>query len=43
VLGEMGIKAEWEHNKAGLVQKAVLATAVAGVAWYLMRDRSERR
>jgi hypothetical protein len=43
VLGEMGIRAEWEHNKAGLVQKAVLVTAVAGVAWYLMRGRSDRR
>jgi hypothetical protein len=43
VLGEMGIKAEWEHNKAGLVQKAVVATAVAGVAYLLLRRRDERR
>jgi hypothetical protein len=42
VLGEMGIKAEWEHNKAGLVQKAVVATAVAGVAYLLLRRRDER-
>jgi hypothetical protein len=27
--GEMGIRSEWEHNKAGLVQKAVI---VAGVS-----------
>ena len=39
VLGEMGIKAEWEHNRAGLVKKAVLAGAVVGTAVYLMRRR----
>ena len=41
VLGEMGIKAEWEHNRAGLVKKAVIAGAVVGTAVYLMR-RKER-
>jgi len=39
VLAEMGIKAEWEHNKAGLVKKAAIATAVVGTAVYLMRRR----
>ena len=43
VLGEMGIKAEWQHNPAGLVKKAAVATAVVGVAWYLMRRRSDNR
>ena len=44
VLGEMGIKAEWEHNRAGLVRKAAVATAVAGIAYYLiMRRRTQRR
>jgi len=41
VLAEMGIKAEWEHNRAGLVKKAVIAGAVVGTAVYLMR-RKER-
>lgn len=39
VLGEMGIKAEWEHNRAGLVKKAVIAGAVAATAVYLLRRR----
>lgn len=39
VLAEMGIKSEWEHNKAGLVKKAAIATAVVGTAVYLMRRR----
>jgi hypothetical protein len=39
VLGEMGIKAEWEHNRKGLVKKAVIAGAVVGTAVYLMRRR----
>jgi hypothetical protein len=39
VLGEMGIKAEWKHNPAGLVKKAAIATAVVGTAVYLMNRR----
>jgi hypothetical protein len=39
VLAEMGIKAEWEHNRAGLVKKAAIAGAVVGTAVYLMRRR----
>ena len=41
ILGEMGIKAEWQHNKKGLVQKVAIGAAVAGVACYLLsrRDR----
>ena len=39
VLGEMGIKAEWRHNRAGLVRKAAVATAVAGAAYYLLKRR----
>ena len=39
VFAEMGIKSEWEHNKAGLVKKAAIATAVVGTAMYLMRRR----
>lgn len=43
VLAEMGVKAEWEHNRAGLVKKAVLASAVAGMAYYLLAHRNRRR
>src|SRR5438067_9978740 len=39
VLAEMGIKAEWEHNKSGLVKKAVIAGAVLGTVVYLTRRR----
>jgi hypothetical protein len=42
LLAEMGIKAEWQHNRAGLVKKAAITTAVVGAAWYLLRRRSER-
>lgn len=43
VLGEMGIKAEWEHNKTGLVRKAAVTAAVAGIGYYLLtRHRAER-
>ena len=43
VLAEMGIKADWQHNRAGLVRKAAVATAVASVAWYLLARRRDRR
>jgi hypothetical protein len=39
VLAEMGIKSEWEHNKAGLVKKVAIGAAVVGAAVYLMRRR----
>ena len=39
VMGEMGIKAEWQHNKAGLVKKAAIAGLAAGAAYYLLKDR----
>jgi len=42
VLAEMGIKAEFQHNKVGLAKKAVVATAVAGGIWYLLQRRRER-
>jgi len=43
VLGEMGIKAEWEHNRVGLVKKVAVAAAVAGVGYYLLKRRSDSR
>ncbi|MGY8524614.1 hypothetical protein [Paracidovorax citrulli] len=36
---EMGIKAELQHNRTGFVTKVAVATAVVGVAWWLMRRR----
>jgi hypothetical protein len=41
LLGEMGIKAEWKHNPAGLVKKAAIATAVVGTAVYLAKRRKQ--
>ena len=42
VLAEMGIKAEFQHNKAGLVKKVAVGAAVVGAAVYLMRRRRDR-
>lgn len=39
VLGEMGIRAEWRYNKAGLARKVAVTGAVAGLGWYLLRRR----
>ena len=43
VLGEMGIKAEWQHNKVGLAKKAAIATAVVGIGYYLLTRRNNDR
>ena len=43
VLGEMGIKAEWEHNPSGLIKKAAVATALVGIGYYLVTRRSDKR
>jgi len=42
ILGEMGIKSEWEHNKAGLAKKVAIAGVLAGAAYYLLKRRDER-
>lgn len=36
---EMGIRAEWRHNKAGLARKAAVGAAVAALAVALWRTR----
>jgi hypothetical protein len=36
---EMGGPAEWRYNRAGLVRKALITTAVLGTAVYLLRRR----
>lgn len=46
ILGEMGIKSEWQHNKAGLAKKVAIAGAIGAAAWFLLKrnddDRYER-
>jgi hypothetical protein len=42
ILGEMGIKAEWQHNKKGLATKVAIAGAVGAAAYLLLKDRDER-
>lgn len=42
ILAEMGIKSEWQHNKAGLAKKVAIVGAVAGVAYLLMKRRDGR-
>jgi hypothetical protein len=42
IFGEMGLKAEWKHNRQSLVTKIVVGTVIASVALaYLRRDREE--
>jgi len=39
VFAEMGGPAEWRHNRAGFVCKALVASAVVGLVVYLQRRR----
>ena len=39
---EMGLAAEWKHNRAGLVRKAMVLGAVAGVAVWALSRRNRR-
>jgi len=41
ILGEMGIRSEWEHNKAGLAKKVALAGAIGAAAYFLLKRRGE--
>jgi hypothetical protein len=43
ILGEMGIKSEWRHNKAGLAKKVAIAGAVGAAAYYLLKRRDDER
>lgn len=43
ILGEMGLKAEWQHNKAGLAKKVAIAGAVGAAAYYLLKRRDDGR
>jgi hypothetical protein len=42
ILGEMGLKSEWEHNKKGLATKVAIAGAIGAAAYLLLKDRDER-
>ncbi len=40
ILAEMGIKAEWQHNRAGLLRKVAIVAAIGGVAYALSKQRA---
>jgi len=41
ILGEMGIKSEWQYNKAGLAKKVAIAGAIGAAAYFLLkRDKN---
>ena len=42
IFAEMGIKAEWQYNRAGLIRKAVVTSAVIGAGYLLLKRRDER-
>lgn len=42
IFAEMGIRAEWRYNRAGLVRKAAIASAVLGAGYLLLRRRNAR-
>jgi len=39
IFAEMGARAEWKYNRAGFIRKAAVASAVVGLAIFLMRRR----
>lgn len=41
IFAEMGGPAEWKHNRAGFVRKALVASAVVGLVIYLRRRRRD--
>ena len=43
VPAEMGVCAEWRHNRAGLLRKAAVAATVSALAVALLRSRNSRR
>jgi len=43
ILGEMGIKSEWQYNKAGLAKKVAIAGAIGAAAYFLLKRGKEER
>ena len=37
---EMGVPAEWKHNRSGLVKKAAIAAVIGGAAFALTKSRA---
>jgi hypothetical protein len=42
IFAEMGIKAELRYNRAGLIRKAAVASAVIGAGYFLLKRREAR-
>ncbi|TXK52654.1 hypothetical protein FVR03_00935 [Pontibacter qinzhouensis] len=40
ILAEKGYKAEWKHNRTGLLQKAAIVGAISTVAFLLLRKKN---
>ena len=38
---EMGVPAEWKHNKTGLVKKVAVAAVIGGAIFALVKSRSD--
>lgn len=43
IFAEMGIRAEYRHNPAGLARKALIASAIIGAGYYLVRRQGRSR
>ena len=41
IFGEMGLKAEWKHNRASLITKIAVGTASIGIVVYLIKRRND--
>lgn len=42
IFAEMGLKSEWKYNRAGLIRKVAVTTAVAGLGYYLLKRGSPK-
>lgn len=42
ILGEMGIRAEWRYNRAGLIRKAAVTSTLIAVGYLLLKRRDAR-
>ncbi|MDB5856213.1 MAG: hypothetical protein JWR22_4254 [Herminiimonas sp.] len=42
IFAEMGLNAEWKHNRAGLIRKVAIASTLAGVTYMLLRRKQPR-
>lgn len=40
IFAEMGWKSEWKYNRAGAIRKIAVASAVAGLGYYLLKKRN---